>query len=760
MIRHDTARTRLRGSVRAWLGLALLALVGCGGGEGASLTRPVVAEPPNCKTTVSSGFSGDLNAVFPNAGGDSTGGSGDGGSGDGGSGDGGGGDGSGSAGVGGGEGKVLGGLVSVTRLADGVVLGTAVTDRVDGLATVNWCRSDMPVMVTLSGQAGAKYYDESTDTLLDFLPGVELHTLVDRFDENIGVSALTESAYRYALNSVAINTVSLGLTPGAVATAGVPLRMTGEKVRLANNTILGELNRLFTDPLQQVSIRSLPTPLDSNSSDSVMPRNRYGKLAALTGGLAKIARAYNFDTPTPAIRLAIQLSLDLSDGRLDGLGPEGNPVAKAGDRAFDKQTASQAWSLGMGLMGARFGVRTTLLDGEAYFNEEWVPLDPRADCPLLNGKLGRYLLSKIGTVAAAITTPASGSCLKGDGTDVVRWNNRFLDNVTALSTQSLSDRLFAIRRDGSVVGWGSTVCGRLGNGVSAAGIVETPVPIVGLRNIVSIVDAREATLALDADGFVYSWGENYGGALGQGGGPFDLTCADKRGLAADAPVEMVPSILRPRRIPTLANIKALSGDNTPTALSFDGRVYRWGRYVDEYGNRADESTPQLFSLIAGVTRISSTDDTTFALRRDGTVWGWGANTTGSFGDGTHSVKMPPQQVAGVGGVVDILSDGFGKTMALLPNGRVLVWGGFQVNGSYFTLPLSPGTGFPVFLVTGSGPVATSEVLPRAVRLMRYRGNVAFVGANGNTYYFTDAQNPANRRWNRVDNTIPPEPLGN
>ena len=69
MIRHDTASTRLCGFVRAWLGLALLALAGCGGGEGASLTRPAVAEPPNCKTTVTSGFSGDLNAVFPNAGG-------------------------------------------------------------------------------------------------------------------------------------------------------------------------------------------------------------------------------------------------------------------------------------------------------------------------------------------------------------------------------------------------------------------------------------------------------------------------------------------------------------------------------------------------------------------------------------------------------------------------------------------------------------------------------------------------------------------
>ena len=116
MNRSNAARLSWRRVSRPLAGLMLLWVTGCGGG--ASLTAPVVAEPPNCKTTVASGFSGDLNALFPNAGGDSTGG--DGGSGDGGSGDGGGGDGSGSAGVGGGEGKVLGGLVSVTRLTASV----------------------------------------------------------------------------------------------------------------------------------------------------------------------------------------------------------------------------------------------------------------------------------------------------------------------------------------------------------------------------------------------------------------------------------------------------------------------------------------------------------------------------------------------------------------------------------------------------------------------------------------------------------------
>jgi hypothetical protein len=656
---------------------------------------------------------------------------------------------------------VLGGLVSVTRLSDGVVLGSAITDLVDGLATVNWCRSDMPVLVTLSGQQGARYYDESTDTLVDFAPGIELRTLVDRFDENIGVSALTESAYRYAINSNdQAQSRSLALKAGAVATAGVPIGFTGAKIRQANDTVLAELNRLFTDSLQQVSLRSLPTPLDSSSSDNVLPRNRYGKLAALTGGLAKIARSYNFDTPTPALRLAIQLSQDLADGRLDGLDPAGNPVATAGDRAFDKQMASQNWSLGMGLMGARFGVRSTLLDGESYFNEDWMALAARTECPRSTAKQGRYLLSKIGTIAAAISTPASGNCLAFDGSDVVRWNTRFLDKVVAMSTQAAADRLFAIRRDGTVVGWGRTGCGRLGNGVATEGVIETPQSIAGLRNIVSIVGAFEATLALDAGGRVYSWGADYAGALGQGLGSYDETCVDRQGLREDSPQATVPVVLAPRRVAALSNIKAITGESSPTALSFDGRVYRWGRQVDETGRPVVLATPELFSLIRNVTRISSSSDNSFALKRDGSVWGWGENRNGSFGDGTQTTKMPPQPVLGLSGVADILSDGFGLSVALLPNGKVRVWGGFKAGNRFFTLPVTPGESFRVVRVGASGPPDATEVVPRAVRLMLYRGSIAFVGANGHTYFFTDAQEPAERRWNRVDNTIPPEPLGN
>lgn len=733
--------TRLARLAGLGLSLALL-LQACGGGEGASLT------PQACTTKVSTGFAGDLNALY---GGDGSGG-GDGGDG---SADGDGG----SAGVGGGEGKVLGALVSINRLSDGALLAQALTDTTDGLATVNWCRQDLPVLVTLSGRPGARYYDEATETLLDFPPGVELHALVERFDENIGVSTLTEAAWQYALSGA--------LTGGASADRKQALaskqRLSGEQVRAANGRVLAEVNRLFTDALGLASIRSLPTPLDSGSADSVLPRNRYGRIAALHGGMVQAARGYDFDAPNPALKLAVQLATDLADGRLDGLGLDGRPVAPAGARAFDPQTVSQRWTMGIGQMAARFGRGTVQLDGEDYISEDFLGLNRRLDCEGGSSRVGRYGLTKLGTVTAIVYTPPAGaSCLTQSASDRADIDKGFLANIAFMSQQVQSDRLFAVRRNGSVLAWGRSGCGRLGDGSAVDGVVETPKEVAGLGRVVAMVDAGPATLALNAAGQVYSWGMADGGALGQGSGPFDVEgCADERLTGGQLQTVRAGAVLSPRRIAGLAGIKALSGQGAPAALGEDGRVWRWGRMIDESGRAVEQATPLLFGAIDRVAHLASSTDLTFALRRDGSVWGWGANSEGAFGDGSRSVKMPPQQVAGVADAADLAADGFGTTLALRRDGRVQVWGGLLAGGQVVALAPSFGSGFPIYSVWRNGRRELVETpLPRAVRLIHYRGYAGFIGADGRSHYFVNATNAAERRWHRVEQSDLPSPLNN
>ena len=75
-----------------------------------------------------------------------------------------------------------------------------------------------------------------------------------------------------------------------------------------------------------------------------------------------------------------------------------------------------------------------------------------------------------------------------------------------------------IRRDGTVWAWGSNGNGQLGNGQWTGSSV--PVQVTGLSNIVALSVAPDDsfTLALDANGKVWSWGANGSGQLGRGDG--------------------------------------------------------------------------------------------------------------------------------------------------------------------------------------------------------------------------------------------------
>ena len=93
----------------------------------------------------------------------------------------------------------------VIDLSDGTFIGEAVTDPTLGQVTVKTCTRAGPFLLTLEGKTGAKYFDEGLNQLADFGPGQTLHALVDKWDEHVGVSPLTEAAYRYALNNFKAN---------------------------------------------------------------------------------------------------------------------------------------------------------------------------------------------------------------------------------------------------------------------------------------------------------------------------------------------------------------------------------------------------------------------------------------------------------------------------------------------------------------------------------------------------------------------------
>ena len=692
--------------------------------------------PPTCRTTVTSGFSGDLDAVYA----ESTGG-GDGGSG--GTGDGGG-DGGGSAGVGGSEGKVLGARLRVIRLADGVLLGEGMTDSTRGLSTVKWCPQDLPVLLEMQGAPGARYFDEAVNDLVPFPVAQKLRALVDRFDENVGVSSLTEAAYVYAMNNIANGSAPVAAGTRALVTEGVPLRMSAAQVRQVNAKVLAEVNRRFTDRLQQVSMKALATPIDQRSGSNALPKNRYGRMAALTGGFAKLARGYNAGSAAPALSFSKQLARDFSDGVIDDYALDGAPAAASGQLTYKGTEASANWTLGQGALGLQFGKTTTLLDGEPYIDDRFVWLQYADSCATGWGetRIGHYYLSTIGTVTLVESRAPAGGCIWDPGTTSSSRLD-FLSGVRKLAGSTVGDRLFAITLEGDVFGWGLNGCARVGNGVVADVITSEPVKVAGIGRVIDIVATYGTNIALTADGEVYSWGGNHNGLLGQGDLDTEPLCNDRLFGIRPPQYQPVRVIGSPRKLAGLSDIVAISGSSSfVTAVRADGKVFQWGSVPGADGRVTQKNTPQELPAVRNPRKVSSNERMSFGIVDGGQVVTWWLQPDEIFvGEPAAGVKQP-KVMKDVSNVVDIVSDPLGTTLALRNDGTLLVWGSWFAQPTAIASTPRPGTDYPV---RGIGAPANGK-LPRIVRLSVVANFAVAIGADNVTYRFIPGRTVAQHGW--------------
>jgi alpha-tubulin suppressor-like RCC1 family protein len=182
------------------------------------------------------------------------------------------------------------------------------------------------------------------------------------------------------------------------------------------------------------------------------------------------------------------------------------------------------------------------------------------------------------------------------------------------------------------------------NNSSCSEWTNTPVQVSGLTNIVAIALGADHGLALDANGFVWSWGWDSYGQLGTG----DSYTNNINGRP-------------PTQVPGLANVIGITaGDNHSVALTASGQVYTWGINIDndngyEYfppvgilgtGNTVSNyvSTPQLVPGLPPIQSVGAGGDHTLAV---GTyqgvylVWGWGDNDSMQLGDGTTNSRALP-----------------------------------------------------------------------------------------------------------------------
>jgi hypothetical protein len=568
----------------------------------------------NCTPSVTQAFAANIEVAQANSGtyDGSGGGDGDGG-----------GDGGGAA-AGGGLGKVLGGTITVIDLSDGSAVGAAVTDGVKGLVTVRTCTKPGPFLLTLEGRAGATYYDEGKNALLDFPAGRVLHALVDKWDEHVGVSPLTEAAYRYALNNFMANPADVAAGRTALRAQGSVTGLTAAQVRAANSAVAAEVNRQVVTAFRVPSVNTLPTPIDASSGSSAVPNSRYGLSAVMNGGLVKGASQYNPNIAAPALQLADDLARDLSDGRLDGFALDKSFVATSAVASYESLRLPFAAQIGADAVATRFSA-TALQSTELRVNEmAW--MDTRqytVDCVGFRDRMALMSDGSV-TVLRATRSLVNGTCSSTDIFATEQKLVRFVADVKQLVTAYTS--AYAVRNDGTVVAWGKNDCGSI-SGRLAEGEYTTPQVVPGLTDITSLSaalsEAGTRVVARDKNGFVYQLGLSGEGAAS--GNSNEAFCRQPSGSAATY------KFLSPERVTALNNVtKIVMTQNVHMAVTADGRVLGWGISFDgllllptSAGAVPIDHPVEL--PLTGVRDVAILPSVAVALMNDGTVKMWGSD---------------------------------------------------------------------------------------------------------------------------------------
>ena len=385
-----------------------------------------------------------------------------------------------------------------------------------------------------------------------------------------------------------------------------------------------------------------------------------------------------------------------------------DPISGGVDNSFVICGDSTVWSWGgnfLGALGLNLGINTTT----------------PARIPTLSGVVG-------------VVSGASSVFLKADGTVWGAGDGRFgqMGNGTTTATNSIpvqasisdvvgigsgTGNTYAVKSDGTVWAWGLTNQGQLGDG-QGGGLptVNSPVQVPNnLTDAIKVVGGSGHALALKSDGTVWGWGRNDFGQAGAGAGHRPAAViAGLTGIVDIAAGEYYSSFLKndgtvwsignnsqgrlgcggncsgsPVQVSGLTNVIAIAAhiyQNSTVALKSDGTVWTWGAGAQGQlgnGSTADQSSPVQVTGLSNIVYISSGLYHAYALSNTGVIYAWGNNGASQLGDGTNTSRTSP-----------VVMNGF-CSMFITPSNNTI--------GATQTLC---GSGVPSAL-TGSTPVGCS-----------------------------------------------------
>ena len=306
-------------------------------------------------------------------------------------------------------------------------------------------------------------------------------------------------------------------------------------------------------------------------------------------------------------------------------------------------------------------------------------------------------------------SPSKGNVLGGQQATItppklsrgIRFNQISAGGYQAGDFQGFS---VGVASDGNAYAWGSNDRGQLGQDPNKTPTQKTPAKVPLPDGVDSgftytqAVAGGKHVLAVGSDGIVYSWGANEHGQLGNGkvhanrtkplpvkdadgqpfkavqvsAGAYDSAAIDPQGRVYTWGSENnnFTAYSTPKPTPTLAwdpngsgqglhAIRVSLGWSFVMAMDTDGSLYTWGyNNYGQFGNGtatgvysttyaaypARVPDPKDTSKAFKATQISAGANHALAVGQDGTAWAWGYNDRGQLGDGSTTRRPTPQQI--------------------------------------------------------------------------------------------------------------------
>lgn len=225
--------------------------------------------------------------------------------------------------------------------------------------------------------------------------------------------------------------------------------------------------------------------------------------------------------------------------------------------------------------------------------------------------------------------------------------------------------LLAIDASGDLWAWGLNSDGEAFARVPI--VVREPAEIPGLTGVVDVVASDYHALAVTSDGRAWGWGAGWFGQLGTG------------------PLQTVAN--RPLEVPGTGYVACSTGYAASAFLKADGTVWTCGMLVDG-GPQSTLWEPVVAPGINDAIEVAAGAHHVLALRADGTVWGWGDNRSNQLGLGAGVPwQLTPALVPGLDGIVGIGASE-DSSSALRNDGSVWFWGSNEGGRMGLDTPLS------------------------------------------------------------------------